>query len=512
MFKLSKSQKKIVQRRAGTFVMIGEIHSGKTSIATLRMIHLLEHACPRGEEVLYVCKDQNERKKVIGQYHDACCYQNVSLFDDNYKGEALITDIDTLMEEAAQKAQIHLGLSVCEEVPSELIEALLPKERKLYPKVKWLKPEYVSFIQDEIKWIDSCGYTKFEAYVAADRKGAKIKLTKRGNGRKAIWHLREEVSRMLKEQGYMTKHQLQVETLQYLKEDVLRKQYKHLIMDDAHGMTKVQLENILLLKDDSEGEVFFVMNPIQKCNVLGWLEMGNSFKSIGYEMTGRIKRLTQRKQERNKKKSKEVVQTPLETFVEEMAQKAQEQEKHNAQKKVIKAIPKETPKKSALPWYVETYQYVNKITGVETIFQRDSSAGETYIDEVKQDEVDVIPIFTEIAAGMPIELVDEVSGKFELPSELLHHKKNTYILHVQGDSMIGAGISNGDYVVIQAGNVNNHEIAAVYYNGATTLKRIVQEEDHILLVSENPKYRPIVIEDGEFSVMGKLVGVIKSIS
>lgn len=128
---------------------------------------------------------------------------------------------------------------------------------------------------------------------------------------------------------------------------------------------------------------------------------------------------------------------------------------------------------------------------------------------MRQEEVEELPIYSDIAAGMPIEIVDEVSGKFEIPSELLHHRKNTYILHVQGDSMIGVDISDGDYVVIQAGNVNNNEIAAVYYNGATTLKRIVQEEEHILLCSENSKYGPIVIEDGDFRVMGKLIGVIK---
>ena len=75
--------------------------------------------------------------------------------------------------------------------------------------------------------------------------------------------------------------------------------------------------------------------------------------------------------------------------------------------------------------------------------------------------------------------------------------------------MVDVDISDGDYVVIQAGNVNNNEIAAIYYNGATTLKRIVQEEEHILLCSENSKYAPIVIEDGDFRVMGKLIGVIK---
>ena len=130
---------------------------------------------------------------------------------------------------------------------------------------------------------------------------------------------------------------------------------------------------------------------------------------------------------------------------------------------------------------------------------------------MKQEDVQSLPIYSDIAAGMPIEVVEDSCGTFELPGELLGHKKNTYMLHVQGDSMIGAGIEDGDYVVIQSGSVSDREIAAVYYNGAITLKRIVQEEDCILLVSENPKYRPIWIEDGEFRAMGKLIGVLKNL-
>ena len=181
------------------------------------------------------------------------------------------------------------------------------------------------------------------------------------------------------------------------------------------------------------------------------------------------------------------------------------------QTKVKKKL--ESKKVKQLPWYVESYRYVNKLTGVETVFQKDTSAGETYIDEVKQENVEALPLYSsDIAAGAPIEIVEEVSDTFEIPSELLYHRRNTYMLHVQGDSMIGANIDDGDYVVIQAGSVNNNEIAAVYYNGATTLKRITQEEEHVLLISENPKYEPIVIEDGDFRVMGKLIGVIKPIT
>ncbi len=496
MIKLSKMQEKIVQQKnMGTFTITGEVHSGKTSVAILRMLYLLEHGCKTGEKVLYLCFNKKAKEDVVQQFYEQYSLQNISLFDEESKGEVLIKDIDALLEEAANKAHVHLNLELCDEMPETIIKALLPQVRKAYPKVKWLKEDFISFIQHELSWINTCGYITFEDYAVSARKGATIKLPKKGSGRKAIWLLKEMARDALKKQGFMTKDQVQVDTLWYLKEDALRERYKHIIIDDAHQLTKVQLECIKALKCEDIGEVLFLMDKKEEPMPFAWLGKGNTFKTIGFNMTGRVKHLVGRKKATTHKKRVALEQTPLEIFMSELVNKQQEAQ--------------QVPKVSKLPWYVETYCYINKVTGVETIFQRDSSAGETYIDEMKQDEIEELPVYSDIAAGMPIELVDEVNGKFELPSAFLHHKKNTYILHVQGDSMIGANISDGDYVVIQAGNVNNHEIAAVYYNGTTTLKRIVQEKERILLVSENPKYKPIVIEEGDFRVMGKLIGVIK---
>lgn len=78
--------------------------------------------------------------------------------------------------------------------------------------------------------------------------------------------------------------------------------------------------------------------------------------------------------------------------------------------------------------------------------------------------------------------------------------------------MIEADINNRDYVVIEpTSTVQSHEVAAVYYNGATTLKQVMRMGDSILLISANPAYEPIHIEEGDFSIMGKLVGVIKQV-
>ena len=63
--------------------------------------------------------------------------------------------------------------------------------------------------------------------------------------------------------------------------------------------------------------------------------------------------------------------------------------------------------------------------------------------------------------------------------------------------------------MIQAGSVGPKEIAAVYYQGAITLKSIVKEKGQVLLKSANPKYAPIQIEDEDFRVMGRLIGVLK---
>lgn len=76
--------------------------------------------------------------------------------------------------------------------------------------------------------------------------------------------------------------------------------------------------------------------------------------------------------------------------------------------------------------------------------------------------------------------------------------------------MINANIDNGDSVVLQScSTADPMDIVAVYYNGTTTLKKFMPMGGTVLLISENPNYEPINISEGDFRIMGKLVGILK---
>lgn len=169
---------------------------------------------------------------------------------------------------------------------------------------------------------------------------------------------------------------------------------------------------------------------------------------------------------------------------------------------------------SILPTSIECYKYVDKRSYKEYTFVRDMTVAEIIVEDevIKEEDLQRLPIYSDIAAGIPIEIVDDIKGKFRLPTAWTKGKASLYMLQVKGDSMIGAGIDDGDYVVVDSEMaVNTQDIGVVYYNGATTLKRIVPMGDTILLMSENPDYEPIHISEGDFKLQGKLVGVVKKL-
>lgn len=509
MKKLTYAQKKIACAPGVRQSMIkGERQTGKTTIGIARMLYLLEST---GEKLLFVTPQKESYEVARQRLETVKNRENMNLFEsESYLSQGEIYELSDFLSQLAKDYLKEQHYFYIEEIPEALLEVSINKVKKIYPRLKCLKEKHL--LQEEIKWIAVKGYIAPEDYLEADRVGCQMKLPKRGKSREAIWLLKNYVEEALENQGQMTIYQRDLKLLQMLKDKKVGT-YAHLIIDDAHLLTQVQIELLGLLRKDRAGEVLFLVDSKPEPSRMLGLTRGKSYKQLGYDMTGKVRRLGARKQSRKKKvKHLEALEpTPLERFIQNPEAFTLESKSSVIENEEdLKSNDVKKKKTSNLPWYVQTYKYINKLTGLETIFMQDTSAGETYIDETREEEVQSLPIYSDIAAGMPIEVVEETCGTFEIPEELLGYKKNTYMLHVQGDSMIGAGIEDGDYVVIQAGSVSNHEIAAVYYNGAITLKRIVQEEEHILLVSENPKYRPIKIEDGEFRAMGKLIGVLKS--
>ena len=122
-----------------------------------------------------------------------------------------------------------------------------------------------------------------------------------------------------------------------------------------------------------------------------------------------------------------------------------------------------------------------------------------------------IPILGKIAAGLPIEAISDNTNYIELPETLL--KKGEYfILNVEGDSMIEAGIFDGDQVVIRKANdANNGEIVvALIDKNEATLKRIFKRGQQVALQPENSNYKTVIYGPDRIQIQGVLKHLIRS--
>jgi repressor LexA len=123
-----------------------------------------------------------------------------------------------------------------------------------------------------------------------------------------------------------------------------------------------------------------------------------------------------------------------------------------------------------------------------------------------------IPMMGRIAAGVPIEAISHISHNVTVPGSMLSGKGQHYALEVKGDSMIEAGINNGDIVVIreQTTAENGDIVVALVEDSEATLKRFRRRGNMIALEAANPAYETRVIADHLVKVQGRLVGLIRS--
>ena len=137
-----------------------------------------------------------------------------------------------------------------------------------------------------------------------------------------------------------------------------------------------------------------------------------------------------------------------------------------------------------------------------------SRAIEILESEDEETELVEVPLLGHVAAGVPLFAEENWDGILKVPSELLKKGKH-FALHVQGDSMEGAGILNGDTAVFeQKQNAENGDIVvAVINDEAVTLKRFYKEINRIKLKAENPVYPPIYTQN--VRILGKLSCIIR---
>jgi len=121
------------------------------------------------------------------------------------------------------------------------------------------------------------------------------------------------------------------------------------------------------------------------------------------------------------------------------------------------------------------------------------------------------PLFSShVAAGFPSPADDYVEGSLDLNEHLIEHREATFFVRAQGHSMTGAGILDGDLLVVdRALEARDGDIVIAAIDGELTLKRLYQRDGVIRLAPENPRYQTIELQDGqELTLWGVVTSVI----
>ncbi|MBF4510810.1 MAG: transcriptional repressor LexA [Aeromicrobium sp.] len=147
----------------------------------------------------------------------------------------------------------------------------------------------------------------------------------------------------------------------------------------------------------------------------------------------------------------------------------------------------------------------SKPRALEVLDYRDTERGVDY------ENVQAVPLVGSVAAGAPILAAENIEATLPLPSSFAGEE--TFILRVKGDSMVEAGILDGDYVVVrQQRTAVNGDIVVAMINEEATVKRFFKEGDRIRLQPENAALEPIYADEHvDFAVLGKVVALFRRI-
>ncbi len=155
--------------------------------------------------------------------------------------------------------------------------------------------------------------------------------------------------------------------------------------------------------------------------------------------------------------------------------------------------------------------YLNKLEATGFI-KRDPTKPRAIdvLDEApwRQKKLTPVPLLGKVTAGLPITAIENIEETYPLPTDFVGEDE-TFMLTVQGDSMIDAGIHDGDYIIVRMQQVarNGEIVVALVDDEDATVKRYYKEKNQVRLQPENPAYDPIYTRN--VSILGKVIGLIR---
>ena len=134
------------------------------------------------------------------------------------------------------------------------------------------------------------------------------------------------------------------------------------------------------------------------------------------------------------------------------------------------------------------------------------------VSKKNNDLVINLPLLGSIAAGSPIEAIENSDENIQIPLHLISANKKNYVLKVEGDSMVNKGIVDGDKAIIEYCNdaENGDIVVALINDNEVTLKKLKKDKDKIYLIPANDNYKIQSFNSDEIKIQGKLKGIIRS--
>ena len=157
------------------------------------------------------------------------------------------------------------------------------------------------------------------------------------------------------------------------------------------------------------------------------------------------------------------------------------------------------------------HQYISRLADKGYIDKKDLKT--RAIRVIGAESTISVPIVGKVAAGEPILAQENIEDYFSIEESFFRQdelKNDNYILKVQGESMINAGINDGDYIIVsKQETARNGQIVVAMIDGNATVKTFYKENGYIRLQPENDTMEPIIVKD--VTILGKVVGLFRKI-
>ncbi len=453
------------------FILQGEIGNGKTEGILAKAVHLQNNfSMDKDENILVITSDnKNYNKSYMNKLQEHI--SPITLFSF-IGGNIEMYNIDELLDELFYKSNKKL-----ETIGNDELLKVISKGVEVLKENNSCVEKYdIKFLLEEIQYIKYINIKSLEEYMELKRVGRGISIRKNSKNRQEIYELFKWYNNYLKKNhlaDYIDKMNV---VDKYVRGNNIS--YTHIIVDNVEELSIKQLGIVRgLLNIKPYSNFILVNNKGEGKNITPWIKCYKNSKSV----------------------------------------KDFDEHKYKIINCGNKSVAKKISPQINNNKFIDYFTYVDFKYGLTHDFAIDNSSSNEVIlnprhngQTLNEVELRNIPIYSSIAAGEPISINDEIEDYLNIPNYWIKGVKDPFILTVKGDSMINAGIDDGDYVVIRKQTVANHnDIVAVNLNGEATLKRLWLKKNKAVLIPENPKYDPIEIKEEGVSILGLAVGLVK---